>query len=60
MCAMMSHVHVGQSDRMQLEEKKRKEERKNVRDQSMRVGINMFSRQKDVPMKYNLFTIEPL
>lgn len=56
----MSHVHVGQSDRMQLEEKKRKEERKNVRDQSMRVGINLFSRQKDGPMKYNLFTIEPL
>lgn len=43
---MMSQVHVGQSDRMQLEEKKRKEERKNVRDQSMRVGINLFSRQR--------------
>lgn len=57
---MMSHVHVGQSDRMQLEEKKRKEERKKCKRPKHEGGNQFVFETKDVPMKYNLFTIEPL
>lgn len=60
MCAMMSQVHVGQSDRMQLEEKKRKEERKKCKRPKHEGGYQFVFETKDVPMKYNLFTIEPL
>lgn len=42
----MSHVHVGQSDRMQLEEKKRKEERKKCKRPKHEGGNQFFFETK--------------